>query len=405
MPTLLQINSGVNIGSTGRIAEQIGQFAISKGWVSYIAYGRKSNLSISRTIKIGNKFDFISHVFLTRLFDKHGLGSIWATKILIKKIKLINPDIIHLHNIHGYYINYKVLFEFLSRSNIPVVWTLHDCWAFTGHCSYFSNINCVKWTDLCNQCPKKKYYPTSLFFDLSEVNYLLKRKLFNSVNRMIIVPVSFWLNGLISHSYLSNFPLRVINNGIDLTLFHPITSYSEIRRKYDITQRSILIGVANVWHVGKGLHDYYKLSELLPDEYIIVLVGLTKKQINTLPSKIKGIEKTESIIELASLYSASDIVLNLSYQETFGMTTVEGFACGTPGIVYNSTASPELITPETGIIVEPGNIKHVLHAIEDIISKGKDYYSSNCRRRAVEFYNKDKQYEQYLQLYEELITT
>ncbi|MDO9155202.1 MAG: glycosyltransferase [Paludibacter sp.] len=403
MPTLFQINSGVNIGSTGRIVEQIGQYAKSNGWVSYVAYGRKNNNSKSNTIKIGNFIDFLIHILYSRIFDRHGLGSVKATKKLIKKILIINPDIIHLHNIHGYYINYQVLFEFLSGSDIPVVWTLHDCWSMTGHCSHFSNINCVKWKTSCHHCPKMKNYPTSLFIDRSFKNFKFKKELFNSVFRITIVTVSNWLDSLVKESYLSKIPLRVINNGIDLDVFYPLSDCADIKNKYGINQKFILLGVATAWSVGKGLNDYYKLREVLSNDYALVLVGLSKKQIKALHLNILGIERTENLTELSALYSASDIVLNLSYQETFGLTTVEGFACGTPGIVFNCTASPELITPETGKIVEPGNIGQLKQAIEEIRLNGKDFYSINCRKRAEDFYNKDNRYEEYIQLYDELI--
>jgi glycosyltransferase involved in cell wall biosynthesis len=404
MPTLLQINSVVNIASTGRIVEQLGHHALSKGWDSYIAYGRTSNASESKTIKIGNEAEVALHGIQSRLFDSHGLGSARATKSFIAKIREINPDIIHLHNIHGYYINYPILFNYLSKSNIPVVWTLHDCWAFTGHCSHFSDINCVKWKSECNHCPKIKNYPASFFIDHSRKNYKRKSHLFTSLNKMTIVPVSKWLGGIVQESYLSEYPIQIINNGIDINEFYPLPESSEVRTKYRITEKFMLLGVATAWNSGKGLNDYFKLRQVLSDDYTIVLVGLTKKQKELLPPGIIGIERTNDVKELAALYSAADIILNLSYQETFGMTTVEGFSCGTPGIVYNSTASPELITPQTGLIVEPGNIKQLVDAIKTITNNGRKYYSANCRKRAEIYYNKDDRYDEYIQLYGKLLS-
>lgn len=404
MPSLLQINSGANIGSTGRIAEQIGQYAISKGWKSYLVYGRKINSSVSHTIKVGNNLDFITHVFQSRIFDRHGLGSARATKSLINKIQKIKPDIIHLHNIHGYYINYQILFNYLEKSEIPIVWTLHDCWPLTGHCSHFSNINCLKWKTECNHCPKKKNYPTSLFLDHSRKNYNLKKKLFNSLNNITVAPVSNWLGHIVQESFLSKYPIKVINNGIDLNVFYPISDNTEIRKKYGITEKFILMGVATAWNSGKGWDDYLKLRKKLSNEYALILVGLTKKQLHLLPSGITGIERTENVKELVALYSMADIVLNLSYQETFGLTTVEGFACGTPGVVYNCTASPELITPETGIIIESGNIDQLIQSIEKIKSDGKNYYAQSCRKRAEQFYNKQDRYQEYIKLYEKILS-
>jgi len=402
MAVVFQINSGVNIGSTGRIAEQIGKCCLAKGWESYIAYGRSSNPSESKTIKIGNNLDFFSHVFLSRCLDKHGLGSLRATKKLIKKIKEIKPDIVHLHNIHGYFINYVVLFRYLSKSELPVIWTLHDCWAFTGHCSYFSNIKCEKWKVGCEKCPKKKYYPKSMIIDRSKRNYFLKKNTYKSITNITLVVVSKWLASLVNESILSHFTLRIINNGVDVDAFLPSPNTALIREKYGIKNRHMLIGVATSWSISKGWDDYCSLSKVLPDNCVIVLIGLTRNQMRSLPVGIIGIERTENVKELASLYSTADIVLNLSYQETFGMTTVEGFSCGTPCIAYNTTASPDLITPETGLVVEPGNIEQLKCSIEEILRKGKIYYTHNCRRRAEELYNAKNQYQKYLQLYMEL---
>lgn len=403
MLKLLQINSSVNKGSTGRIAEQIGQYFINEGWDSYIAYGRIGNPSKSKTIKIGNKIDLLLHGVNSKLIDNHGLNSNIPTKLFISKIKAIKPDIILIHNLHGYYINYKLLFDFLHQSKIPIIWTLHDCWAFTGHCTFFSDINCEKWKTECNNCPKLKNYPSSLFYDNSNKNFSLKKQLFNNVENMVLVPVSKWLGEKISYSFLSKQKFKVITNGVDLNSFHQIDSYNKITTKYSINNKKIIIGVATTWDIRKGILDYYKLAKILSKEFIIVLVGLSKKQINTLPENIIGIERTESIIELAELYSAAEIVLNLSYQESFGLTTVEGFACGTPGIVYNCTASPELITPETGIIVEPGNMEELIDAINKIANNGKPYYSNNCRKLAETKYNNQIKIGEYFDLAKSLL--
>jgi putative colanic acid biosynthesis glycosyltransferase len=376
---------------------------MSKGWGSYIAYGRKSNESASKTIRIGSELAVALHGLLSRLLDRHGLGSIKATKTLLNEIRKINPDIIHLHNIHGYYINYEILFEYLATANIPIVWTLHDCWPLTGHCTHFSNINCIKWKTECHHCPKKKNYPTSLIIDRSRHNYKFKRHHFISLDNLTIVPVSRWLGTIIQESFLAKYPTFIINNGIDTTAFYPVSDCSEIRMKYGITEKFILLGVATAWDAGKGWDDYCKLSQVLSDDYVIVLVGLSKKQKKLLPSNIIGIERTESIKELRELYSTANIVLNLSCQETFGMTTIEGFACGTPGIVYNVTASPELITKETGCIVEPGNIEQVVKAIEIIKSNGKEFYTANCRKRAEKSYNEEVRYSDYFKVYNRLI--
>lgn len=403
MPTLLQINVSVNSGSTGRIAEQLGEYALSKGWESYIAYGRKCYSSKSKEIKIGNSLDLGYHVFKTRLSDRHGLGSVRATRIFLREIRKLNPDIIHLHNIHGYYINYQVLFEYLAENRSTVVWTLHDCWPITGHCSYFSDINCLKWKVECHYCPKKRKYPASIIIDRSRLNYRLKKHHFTSPGNMTIIAVSKWLGDLVKESYLGEYPLQIINNGIDLNVFYPLSDCGRIRSKLGIFDKHMLLGVASTWDSRKGLDDYVRLSRFLSDEYVIVLIGLSKKQIKALPPNIIGLERTESIKELAELYSAADIVLNLSRLETFGMTTVEGFACGTPGIVYNCTASPELITNETGLIVESGNIGELVESIKIITTNSKKHYTANCRMRAEKFYSKEHQFDVYMRLYNDLL--
>lgn len=403
MPILLQINSIVNSRSTGRITEEIGETAISNGFMSYIAYGRDERISSSILLKIGTSLDIKLHGIKTRIFDLHGFGSKNATKVLIKKIETINPDIIHLHNIHGYYLNIELLFSYLSKANIAVVWTFHDCWPLTGHCAHFASIGCERWKIQCYDCPQRTEYPSSLIFDKSKKNYLKKKELFNSVKNMIIVPVSNWMSKIIEQSFLSAFPIHVINNGINLEIFKYKNNNEEIRLKYKIGNRYMLLSAATTWSEKKGLNDYLYLSKALSSDFVIVLVGLTKRQMKYLPDSIIGLSRTENISELVKLYSAADIVLNLSAEESFGLTTVEGFACGTPGIVYNCTASPELITASTGFVVDKGDIQSLVKAIQIIKSKGKSSYSLACRNYAERFYDKNNRYMEYIKLYKSLL--
>ncbi len=403
MNTLLQINVVVNSGSTGRIAEEIGQTAKANGWKSYIAYGRNECPSKSELIKIGNDWDMRMQGLQTRLFDRHGLASKSATKKLVQQIEKIKPNVIHLHNLHGYYLNIEILFCFLKKSNIPVVWTLHDCWPVTGHCVYFDFVGCEKWKTQCFQCPQKSTYPASYLLDRSKKNYKLKKELFSSLPNLTLVPVSQWLANIVKQSFLKNNTIRVIQNGINTTVFHPVSTQT-IRTKYNLSGKFVLLGVASDWSPRKGLKDFIKLSKKLDSGYQIILVGLSNEQIKTLPKNILGIERTENVDELVQFYSTADVVLNISYEETFGMTTVEGFACGTPGIVYNATASPELIDDSTGIVVEKGDINGLVSAIEQIKEKSKDYYTGACTNRANQFYKKEDRYQEYLDLYNELLT-
>ncbi|MDO9154789.1 MAG: glycosyltransferase [Paludibacter sp.] len=398
------INTIENSYSTGSLASGIGRKAKEQGWQVYFAHDNEINSSDFKSIRIHNsKLSKYLHIhFFTWTLDLHGLGSWLATYNLIRKIKKIKPNVIHLHNIHGYYINIYLLFKYLAKADIPIVWTLHDCWAMTGRCTHFSYIGCEKWKTQCEKCPYKaaKYeYAVSHKVDNSRINYNLKKKLFTSVKEMTMVPVSNWLGGIVEESYLSKYRIKVIQNGIDLKLFHPVQNVTKIKTKYGLNGKFILLGVASAWTKMKGFEDFIKLNSLLSDEYKIIMVGLSDQQLLSFPSDMIGVKKTKKINELVEIYSVADVILNLSYQESFGLTTIEGFACGIPGIVYNTTASPELITSETGYVVEPNNLDQLLDAINKIKHKGKSHYSAICRKRAEMYFDKEKQFTEYVELY------
>lgn len=397
--TLLQINTVVNSGSTGRIAEEIGRTAIEAGWRSVIAYGRNPRPSASELIRVGNDLDVRLHGLRSRVFDDHGFGSRRATEAFIRKAEALAPDVVHLHNVHGYYLNIDVLFRWLARSGVPVVWTLHDCWPFTGHCAHYTLIGCDRWLTGCFSCPQKRGYPASFVFDRSRKNWERKRELFSSVKNLTLVPVSDWLAGEVRKSFLGDKKIVRIHNGTDTETFSPKAGGNAVREKYGLGERFVALGCASVWGESKGLRHYAELAQRTNGNPAIVMVGVTETIAKTLPPNVIAIPRTESIEELAALYSAADVVLNLSYQETFGLTTVEGFACGTPGIVFRSTASPELITPETGFVVEPGELDGVLSAIAEIRSRGKAAYSAACRSRALAFFRKEDRWAEYLRLY------
>jgi putative colanic acid biosynthesis glycosyltransferase len=404
MKSVLQINSVVNIGSTGRITEEIGQLVQANGWKSIIAYGRHDRQSKSELIRIGTELEIKLHGIQTRFFDRHGFGSYNATKKLIREIKKINPDIIHLHNLHGYYLNIKVLFDYLSIANIPIVWTFHDCWPMTGHCVYFDFVNCEKWKTQCYSCPQKKEYPASFGFDRSEKNYSLKKELFTTLCNLTIIPVSGWLEDIIKQSYFSNFRLQVINNGINTDIFHPYQN-SLIRDNYNLNGKFIILGIASDWSPRKGLKDFVKLSKKLEVSYCIILVGLSVTQIKQLPKNIIGITKTESVEELALFYSSADVFVNPTWEDNFPTTNLESLACGTPVITYRTGGSPEAVSDDTGIVIEKGDIDGLLSAINIIKEKGKINYIPACRERAKRLYDKNDRYMDYLNLYESIIKT
>lgn len=404
---ILQINLFANLWSTGKIAADIGEAVIGDGGESYLAYGLEYKDCNSHLIQItGSEFLGKIHFYLfSSMLDLPGWGSWFETKKLIKKIKKIKPDVIHLHHIYFSILNINVLFCYLKKANIPVVWTFHDCWAVTGGCSYFTLLNCDKWKTQCHDCPRfvrtGKYHN---IIDNSRFNYNHKKWLFNGIKNMTITTVSEWLKSVVEESFLSKYPIRVITNGVNTEVFYPRNDNELVRSKYGINGEFIIISVASHWGNHKGLSDLLQLRQKLVDDYVIVLVGLSDYQIAELPKGIIGIRRTSDQNELASLYSLSDVVLGLSYQETFGLTIAEGFACGTPAIVYNNTALPEFITPQVGFLVETGNIDQVIFAIQQIRAKGKSEFSNACRERANYKYPNSLMLNQYLQLYNEITT-
>ena len=402
MKTLLLINTVINSGSTGRIAEEIGQAALAHGWRSVIAFGRNDRPSMSEKIQVGSSWDIKIHGLQTRFFDRHGLGSGQATERLIEQIEQIKPDIIHLHNIHGYYLNIEVLFNYINARNIPIVWTLHDCWSMTGHCTHFTVVGCERWKTECYACPQKKDYPGSLVLDRSRKNYILKKMLFTQPKEMVMVPVSQWLGDLLRESFLKEHPQQMIHNGVDISVFKPMCS-DQVRDKYKIGNRFMLIGVASIWTSRKGLADFIALSEKLTIDDVIVLVGLSLAQIEQLPKNIIGIPRTESVQELAELYSAADIFINPTWEDNFPTTNLEALACGTPIVTYNTGGSIEAVSPETGFVIPQGDFVALQSTINTVKIKGKAQYTHSCRLRAEQHYNKNDRYAEYIALYEQLI--
>ena len=401
MSRLLLINVALNWGSTGKIVEGIGKLALSNGWEVYVAHGaRYRNASELKAIQVTSKYGEMLHYVESTLFDAQGLGSRCATKRFLKKLDEIKPDLVHIHNIHGCYINYPRLFTYLKERNIPVVWTLHDCWAMTGHCTHFMRTDCQKWKTMCHHCPQKKTFPATYLFDCSKRNYTLKKNLFSSMPVMNITTVSSWLKGIAETSYLNKYPVTVVPNGIKSEVFTPAAS--DIKEQYGLQGKKLLLAVAIGLDERKGLYDYIKLAERLPEQYKLMLVGLTEEEQKALPKTIIGVKRTNGTKELAAYYSAANVLLSLSYEETFGLTIVEAMACGTPAIVYNNTAQPELITPETGRVVPTGDIDALERAISDVCGKDKASYTEACRNRAVQ-YDEALSYQKYLDIYQTVI--
>ena len=360
---VLEINVVCGIGSTGRICTDIAEILSTEGHECKIAYGRDlvPEKYKKYSIKIETDFGVNLHAINARIFDSAGFGSRKSTQKFIKWIDEYNPDVIHIHNIHGYYLNIEILFDYFKLSNKPVIWTLHDCWAFTGHSAYCGE--CHKWMTGCDKCVNKLGYPRSYFSDAKK-NWEKKKNVFCNVPNLVIVTPSDWLAKLVEKSFLNKYMIKVIKNGIDVKQFQKCES--NIRNKYDLGDKRILLGVASTWEERKGLRDFIQLSDKLDDDYKIILVGISKKQEKILPNRILPIKRTNSIVELAELYSIAEVYLNFTYEDNYPTTNLEALACGTPVITYKTGGSIE--SAASSCIVEQGDLNKVAQII-----KNKEY--------------------------------
>lgn len=391
---VLQINAVCGNCSTGKIAVDLYNVLEEQGHDCVIAYGRRGAPEGVKTIKICGKVNNLFHIGFSMIFDNSAFLSTYATKRLIKKIEEYDPDIIQLHSLLGYYINIKVLLEYLAKINKPVVYTMHNCWAITGHCTYFDYAKCDKWKTGCEHCPQKTTYPPSLIFDNSKKNYLNKKELFNNIKNLTLVTPSQWLADLVKQSYLKEKETVVINNGINLEKFKP--TYGDFRKKYNLENKFIVLGVASVWEKRKGLESFIRLSEKLGEEYQIVLVGLNKRQLKQIPKNIIGISRTENVEQLAEIYTTADIFFNPTYEENFPTTNLESIACGTPIITYKTGGSVESVEKEWGFVVEQGDVDSVVKILKDL--NGKPKKSQQCLESSKK-YDKRLKFQEYVQLY------
>ena len=359
---------------------------LKKGDEPAVAFGRKQGLNEIRSYKIGDISSTLFHVLMTRVFDMHGLFSKKATRGLLDYIDDFKPDIVHLHNLHGYYLNLKLLFEYIAKKQIKVVWTLHDCWALTGHCSHFEYVQCDKWQNECYKCPQKSEYPKCFLFDISKKNYIFKKVLFTLPKDMIIITPSEWLKKIVKKSYLSKYEVKTINTGIDLKMFKKTDS--DFKTVLGLKDKKVVLGVASPFTYKKGLNDFIKLSTLIDKRYKIVLAGLSEKQINKLPKNILGLKRMENAKEMAKLYSMSDIFLNPTKEDTFPTTILEALACGTPVITYDVGGCSEAVDNECGLLVKSNNIDGLLDAIKKV--EKNSLSESDCINKAKD-YNKEKQ--------------
>lgn len=385
---VLMINVVCGIRSTGRICTDLATALEAQGHEVKIAYGRENVPEQFKkfAVRIGSDIDVKIHGIKARLFDGAGFGSKFATIRFIKWVEEYDPDVIHLHNIHGYYINAAILFNYLKTCGKKIIWTLHDCWCFTGHCVYFDYVNCDKWKKQCGNCPQKSEYPARIGPDMSQQHYELKKTLFTGIKNMILVTPSQWLANLISESYMNEYPIKVIYNGVDTSVFKP--TESDVKDRYNISNKKIVLGVAAVWDKRKGQSTFIKLAKRLDTIYQIVLIGLNIDQINKLPSNIIGIERTNSIRELAELYSAAYVFVNPTLEDNYPTTNIEAIACGTPVITFETGGSSESARMY-GVSVSKKNIEELVSAIESIdkIMPGDiDIDNKNTVRKYIELY-------------------
>ncbi|MCK9478951.1 MAG: glycosyltransferase [Firmicutes bacterium] len=388
---VLQINSVSGIKSTGRICTDIADVLISKGHDCKIASGREAAPDKYKDITIytDTSFGVKLHAIQSRIFDNAGFARKQATRKFISRIREFNSDIIHLHNIHGYFINVEELFFYLLEVNKPVIWTLHDGWAFTGHCTYPSRANCDKWKEGCFKCPQKRSYPKSFLVDSSKKNYNMKKRLFTNLKNMTIVTPSQWLADYVGESFLSKYPIEIIHNGIDTNIFsHRESSF---RVDNSLENKKVILGVASPWGKRKGLDDFIELSKQLKESYCIVLVGITDKQRRRIPKEIITIGQINNPLELAKIYSAADVFVNLTYADNYPTVNLEAQSCGTPTITYKTGGSVESV-PNCQVVGQ-GDIQGVKNLIYSICEKGQYLLFD---RNAFE---RQKVFERYVELY------
>ena len=338
------------------------------------------------------------HLFLGRFSGLHGLFSSLGTLGLLRRLDKIGPDVLHLHNLHGSYLNFPLLFRYIKKHRIPTVWTLHDCWAFTGHCPYFTLANCEKWKSGCHHCPQIHSYHKS-YVDRSRFMWKLKKNCFNGLEELTLVTPSEWLAGLVKQSFLKDYPVKVINNGIDLNVFKPTAS--SFRQDHGIgPDEYMLLGVAFGWEKRKGLDAFLWLSEHLPENYRIVLVGTDEAVEKSLPENIISIRRTNSQRELAEIYSAADLFVNPTREENFPTVNMEALACGTPVLTFNTGGSQEIIDESCGCAVNCGDMKTLAENCR-LACENMYFGSADCFRRAAEF-EQEQRFRQYVVLYESM---
>lgn len=384
---VLFINSVVDFGSTGKIVRSLANGLKKEGHEVLIAYGRHESKNSEDTFYIGNKVGFLIHAVMSRFFGRHGLHSTQSTKRLINKIEEFQPDVIHLHNLHGYYLNARLLLEYLSSTNIKLLWTLHDAWPISGSSAYFDYHGVKLWDDGCVMCNSTKDYPSAVFLTRQRKNFAWKKESISRLRNLTIITPSKWLMELSGKSFLKSFPIEVVHNGINTDVF-----VNSMKTK---DKPKVILGVANIWEQRKGLDDFLELSRKIDSTYQIVLIGLSEKQIELLPKNVHGLTRTSNVAELIDFYSSSYVFVNPTYEDNYPTTNLEALACGTPVIAYDTGGNKE-ISNEHVIIVEKGDVNGIVKSLEEIGSIDMSTFNRNSLSESrfyqlmMRFYNLDK---------------
>lgn len=399
---VLQINVTCGHGSTGVIATEIAERLEYRGHEAYIAYGQGSS-SYLKSYKIGSKFENKLHSLIyTRILGKEGYGTYFGTKKFLKWIDYIKPDIIQVHNLHSNFLNFPMFFKYVKEKNIPIVYALFDCWAFTGKCTHFTEIGCRKWETQCENCPQLNSGPKTWFFDRTKSLFSEKKFLFTSLPNLNIIVCSNWLKGEVKKSFLSQFPIHVIYNWIDTKKFQELHDES-LYIRYGLDKgKKLIVSVSAEWNdLTTRYTDALRFAEILPADYQFVIVGSlrSKRPIRNNMVHIDFIQGTE---ELSKLYSAAVAFVGFSVEDTFGKVFAEAMLCGTPAVVFNSTACPEVVG-NAGYAVEPHNIQEMLDKVNEITKKGRSYYSERCKQHVINNYNYEINVDKYIDIYESLI--
>lgn len=401
---IIEINTTKNSGSTGRIATQIRKYVNDQGDLCKIAFGYgngEDKTSFSMYSWVGSHL----HSFLSRKLCMQGRCSRFQTHRLVRFLKKEKPDIVHLHNIHGHYLNYEILFRYLKSIQIPVIWTFHDCWPYTGKCAHYSAAGCDKWKTECYDCPNLHTYPDSTF-DGSKRDFHHKKSCFTNLENLHIVCVSDWLKSQVEQSFFKGKDISRIYNGVDTSVFYPQAEQdvTKAAEKYGIDlSKKIILGVSGVWKADKGLQVFLDLAQAVSSAYQIVLVGVSRSQKESLPGSVIAIERTDNMQELASLYTLADVLVNASKEETFGMVPAEAMACGTPVVVSSGTACPEIVEQSVGLVVSMDSMEELMNAVSVICNNGKANYSASCVARVRDNFSVEAMNTQYYDLYKRVI--